>query len=157
MFPEKFAYGAADGYVYTYVMKDLYLRLEDTVGYVNGWITPDQYERSVAHMGNLAVMIADDGLPGTKPNLPSVRMHLENLLWDWVDARYNFPPADREPTAWAMRTLLEARDSYCVVREMRSHCESGDFHASPHMRHPSQGGSRLGSVLWSTVCPEIKP
>lgn len=157
VFPEKFAYVEADddGYAYTYVMKDLYLRLEDTVGYVNGWVTPDQYESSAPHLGAVAAIITDDGLPGTRPN--PVRMRPENLLWDWMDARYNFPPSDREPSAWAMRTLLEARDSYCVVREMRVHCESGDFHISPHMRHPSQGGSRLGSVLWSTVCPEITP
>ena len=137
-----------DGYGAYYWLKSLYLRLEPA-GFVNDADNPAPFT------GYIATWVPDDGLAGTKPNPRAVDPGA--LLWDWVDARYNFPPDDREPAAWAMRTLLESRYSGCVAHGMRAHCEGGEFHASPHMRHPSQGGSRLGSVLWSTVCPEITP
>ena len=138
--PQKVEYD--DGTPY-YYLRELYLRLEGSVGYVSaGW----DYK---------AKWVRDDGLPTISPNPTKVR--LAKLLWDWMDARYNFVPVDREPTAWAMRTLLEARSSNCIGFRMKAHCRSGDFHNSPHMRHPSQGGSRLGAVLWSTICPEITP
>ena len=142
--------GTHEGYV-IYNLKSLYLRLEDAVGFVN------TDENPVPYTGVIAAQVTDRGLPGRKANPPSPRVVPENLLWDWMDTRYSFAPNNREPTAWAMRTLLKSRDSECVAHGMRVHCESGDFHDSPHMRHPSQGGSRLGSVLWSLVCPEIRP
>lgn len=136
-----------DGTTY-YYLKDLYLRLEDSVGFISepgavaGWTTE-------------AKLVRDDGIAGDAANPRGVRAKL--LLWDWVDARYSYVPVDKEPTAWAMRTLLEARSANCVAARMNAHCRSGEFHTSPHMRHPSQGGSRLGSVLWSAICPEISP
>lgn len=136
-----------DGATY-YYLRDLYLRLEDSVGYVSAG-------DEIAGWDDEAKAVRDDGLPGNVPNPRGVRS--AKLLWDWVDARYKFVPVDREPTAWAMRTLLEARSSNCIGSRMNAHCRSGDFHNSPHMRHPSQGGSRLGAVLWSTICPEISP
>ena len=134
-----------------YYFKSLYNRLENDVGYryVEGEepLPPEEGAR----------LIKDTGLSGTKPNPSRIRTDPGQLLWDWMDHRYQYVPVDREPTAWAMKSLLEARDSECVAATMREHCESGDFHLSPHMRHPDQEGSRLGSVLWSLICPEIKP
>lgn len=142
-----------------YYLEHLYLRLNDARGYEAGHDVPGGGWRATGvprvTVADLARMISDTGLPGTGPNPPSVRPG--NLLWDWTDARYRYAPIDREPAAWAMRTLLETRSYACVARQMREHCDSGEFHASPHMRHPSQGGSRLGSVLWSAVCPDITP
>lgn len=132
-----------------YTLRNLYHRLENAVGYVSE--RPD----SLAPWDVKARWIRDDGLPGYEPNPSSVRAG--ELLWDWTDARYSFVPVDKEPTAWAMRTLLKERSYSCVASHMREHCENGDFHSSPHMRHPYQGGSRLGAVLWSAVCPEISP
>ncbi len=137
-----------DGRAY-YAHSSLYRRLESTVGFVS------EHPGSEAPWDIRARWIADDGLLGHDPNPP--RVVSAELLWDWMDTRHSFVPVDKEPTAWAMRTLLEARDSECVAGKTREHCESGDFHSSPHMRHPNQGGSRLGAVLWSAVCPEITP
>ena len=139
--------GWHDGRTY-YYLKDLYHRLSGAVDYVSE-------SGSSASQNEIARWVRDDGLPGDGPNPLEVRP--QYLLWDWTDSRYSFMPIDREPTAWAMRTLLEARDSACVADQMRDHCESGEFHASPHMRNTSHGGTRLGAVLWSTVCPEIRP
>lgn len=133
-----------------YVYEHLYLRLEDAVGYVSVGDSEDR-----PHLGEIGQWVTDTGIASRGPNPPGVRPG--NLLWDWMDTRYGYVPIHREPTAWAMRTLLEARSFACVARQMREHCESGHFHTSPHMRHPSQGGSRVGSVLWSAVCPEVTP
>ena len=132
-----------------YFLRDLYLRLEDSVGYVAN-------NDAVPHAGAQGRWISDTGIASNgNPNRQEV--YPDGLLWDWMDARYEYAPVDREPTAWAVRTLLTARDARCVVREMRVHCTSEEFHLSRHMRHPDQGGSRLGSVLWSAVCPEVTP
>lgn len=131
-----------------YLLEDLYHRLNESVGYVSSYSTPAPWDTD-------ARWIRDASIGGTDPNPKSV--HAGALLYDWIDARYRYAPIDREPAAWAMRTLLETRGWDCVARLMRKHCDSGDFHPSFHMRHPSQGGSRLGSILWSAVCPEVTP
>lgn len=135
-----------------YFLKSLYLRLNNDVGYT--YVADGEDNTPVQEIGQL---IKDTGLSGNKPNPPRIRVKPEDLLWDWMDHRYFYAPVDREPTAWAMKSLLEVRSSKCIATTMREHCESGDFHRSPHMRHPDQGGSRLGSVLWSLICPEIEP
>lgn len=136
-----------DGETYTN-FEDLYLRLNTAAGWTNVYPKP-------LNMDVLPALVTDVGIVGVGPNPADLKAGY--LLWDWMDVRYNYPPVDREPTAWAMRTLLENRNANCVARLMREHCESGEFHSSPHMRHPALGGSRLGSVLWSAVCPEIAP
>ena len=132
-----------------YVHPNLYQRLEDAVGWFSE--EPD----NVANWSIRSRHIRDDGISGSDQNPRNVQ--IQYLLWEWMDTRYRFVPVDKEPTAWAMRTLLEARSSNCVAARMNAHCRSGDFHTSPHMRHPSQGGSRLGAVLWSAICPDIDP
>lgn len=109
------------------------------------------------HTGIIALSVRDDGIAAAGPNPPKPEVFPGNLLWDWMDVRYSYAPINKEPTAWAVRTLLETRNAHCVATKMREHCESGAHHESPHMRHPSQAGSRLGSVLWSTICPEVTP
>ena len=80
------------------------------------------------------------------------------LLFRWMRYRYQLPPVDREPTAWAMRTLLEARGPECVAVQMLWACDLSDpmthpYLSSPHMRN-DEHGSRLGLALWSIVCGE---
>lgn len=80
------------------------------------------------------------------------------LLFSWMHYRYQRPPLDREPTAWAMRTLLEARDIECVAVQMLWACDLSDpmshpYLESPHMRN-DEHASRLGLALWSIVCGE---
>ena len=129
---------------YYYFLESLYKRLEDSV--------PDY---ASSEYWELRQWVTDTGIVGAEKNGRGVFPN--ELLLDWMDTRHGFAPIDREPTAWAMRTLLEARGASCVATEMRAHCESGEFHPSRHMRHPDQGGSRLGSVLWSAICPEVSP
>ena len=80
------------------------------------------------------------------------------LLFSWMHYRYQREPVDREPTAWAMRTLLEARDIECVAVQMLWACDLSDpmshpYLESPHMRN-DEHASRLGLALWSIVCGE---
>lgn len=81
-----------------------------------------------------------------------------SLLFWWMMYRYQMPPINKEPTAWAMRTLLEARDGNCVANAMLWGCDLDDpmshpYFDSPHMRNDDKA-SRLGLALWSVACGE---
>lgn len=130
-----------------YTFPNLYQRLA-LAGYSSTEASPGSQQSRLR-------LIRDNGIAAPGPNPPSV--HVGQLLAEWALYRYWQPPTTREPTAWAMATLMEARAGSCVAASMRAICESGEQPASRHLRHSSQGGSRLGTALWSIVCPEIDP
>lgn len=133
-----------DGYVF---FPNLYARAA-VAGYSSTDAAPATEEE-------LLRLFRDNGIAHPGPNPPSA--DVGQMLAEWTVYRYSLPPTTREPTAWAMVTLLETRDSNCFVPKMRAICESGEQQESRHLRHPSQGGSRLGAALWSIVCPEVEP
>ena len=76
------------------------------------------------------------------------------LLWDWTLFMLQHPPVSREPAAWGMWTLLEARHSKCVAQSMLARCDSPFGAAtSPHLRNDKLA-SPLGIALWNLVCGE---
>lgn len=76
------------------------------------------------------------------------------LLWDWTTFMTQFPPVDREPAAWGMRTLLQTRHPACVARQMLAICDDPITDAtSPHLRHDSKA-SPLGYALRNLICGE---
>lgn len=174
------AESAHENAVFDAALNDVYLGATDedvgTVGdgnavyphrFSTGQFTfPNLYQRGVlggysstanapADNDQIIRMFTDTGIvaPGPNPDGADVGQ----MIAEWTLTRYWQPPTTREPTAWAMLSLLEVRDSGCIVPEMRSICEGGAPHESVHLRHPSQGGSRFGAALWSIVCPEITP
>ncbi|WP_419933197.1 hypothetical protein [Candidatus Poriferisodalis sp.] len=130
-----------------YAFGNLYRRLA-----LAGYSSTDLSQATVSEGLRL---VRDEGISAPGPNPASVEVG--QMLAEWMLTRYRLPPTTREPTAWAMLSLLEVRDGNCVASSMRAICESGEPHTSAHLRHPSQGGSRLGTALWSIVCPEIDP
>ena len=74
------------------------------------------------------------------------------LLWDWAGFMHAFPPVDREPAAWGMHTLLDARNGVCVVHKTLSLCDAPfTDETSPHLRNDEHASS-LGIALWNLVC-----
>ncbi|WP_419921921.1 hypothetical protein [Candidatus Poriferisodalis sp.] len=146
--------GIVEGYYYyphkandgRYVFQDLYQRAA-----LSGYSSTDA---SPATVTDLLRVLHDDGISAPGPNPPSV--DVGQMIAEWTIFRYQQPPSTAEPAAWAMLTLLETRDSNCFVPLMRTVCESGEPHESVHLRHPSQGGSRMGAALWNMVCPDIE-
>ena len=131
----------------SYSFEDLYRRLELS-GFHSVYGDP---ANALAH----ALLMPDTGIANDGPNPEGTNVGF--MMAGWMIYRLSEMPTTREPTAWAMRTLLEARDHQCIVPKMRAICKSGEQPESAHLRHPAQGGSRLGAALWSIVCPEITP
>lgn len=131
----------------SYSFEDLYRRLELS-GFHSVYGDP---ANARAH----ALLMPDTGIANDGPNPEGTDVGL--MMAGWMVYRLSEMPTTREPTAWAMRTLLEARSHRCIAPKMRAICESGEQPESAHLRHPAQGGSRLGAALWSIVCPEIDP
>ena len=76
------------------------------------------------------------------------------LLWDWTGFMMQFPPVDREPAAWGMRTLLQTRHPRCVAQQMLAICDEPITDVtSPHLRHDSEA-SPLGWALRNLICGE---
>ena len=88
--------------------------------------------------------IRDDGASGV--NQPDT--NIGELLWEWMLTRYQYPPTVHEPAAWAMRTLLTAREAGCVAESMQDVCDSGEGDGL------LARADRFGRVLWSLVCPD---
>ncbi|WP_420437486.1 hypothetical protein [Candidatus Poriferisodalis sp.] len=139
----------ADG---TYTMKSLYLRAA-AVGYIADESQPEIADRQWA-------FVLDTGVPTDgQPNPQGVSV--ADLLAEWMISVYNLEPNKRgEPTAWAMRTLLDTRDLRCVVRAMRSVC---GFGGSPdelaaiigeQAADTLSGGHRFGALMRNLVCPQ---
>lgn len=119
------------------VMPTLYDRLV-TVGYTS---TDD----AISAESETLRLIRDTSLAGTNP--PGIDMF--RLLWNWAQFRTQQPPTTGEPTAYAMRTLLEARDAGCVAEQMAAVCDGSREAESPILGRTH----RLGKALRSIVCP----
>lgn len=136
----------ADG---TYTFENLYRRLA-SYGYVNS-------ESERVNLSETLRVVRDSGLPGGDPNPPEVDVTM--LLVEWTVTRYRHPPTMHEPAAWAMRSLLDARDPGCVAAQMRSVCDyDGDDMAGVIGEQAAElldRNHRFGQVLWSLVCPEV--
>ena len=115
-----------------YAFENLYHRVA-AVGYTNPDTDNDLYP-----------YIRDDGASGG--NLPDT--NVADLMWEWTMTRYQYPPTVHEPAAWAMRTLLTARESECVAEQMQAVCDSGEGDGL------LARDDRFGRVLWSLVCPD---
>ena len=116
----------------SYAFENLYRRLT-AAGYTNPGSSDD-----------LLPYVRDDGASGV--NLPDTDVGA--LLGEWTITRYQYPPTVHEPAAWAMFTLLDARESGCVVEQMQAVCDSGDGEGL------LTRDDRFGRVLWSLVCPD---
>lgn len=74
------------------------------------------------------------------------------LLWDWMTFMHQFPPVNREPAAWGMRTLLLARHPVCVAQQMLARCDDPFTpDTSPHLRNDERA-SPLGHALQNLIC-----
>ena len=114
----------------------LYERLA-TVGYVST-------DGQIATADQKLALIRDTSLAGTNHE----GIDLFRLLWNWAQFRTQQAPIDKEPTAWAMRTLLEARDAGCVAEHMAAVCDGTRDAESPILSR----SHRLGKALRSIVC-----
>ena len=114
----------------------LYERLA-TVGYVST-------DGQIATTDQDLALIRDTSLAGTNHE----GIDLFRLLWNWAQFRTQQAPIDKEPTAWAMRTLLEARDAGCVAEHMAAVCDGARDAESPILSR----SHRLGKALRSIVC-----
>ena len=114
----------------------LYERLT-TVGYVST-------DQDIATVADTLKLIKDTSLAGMNP--PGIDMF--RLLWNWAQYRTQQPPTTGEPTAWAMRTLLTARDAGCVAQHMAAVCDGTRDAESPILNR----SHRLGKALRSIVC-----
>ena len=109
-------------------------------------LEPDDYEweRTPAFL-----WARDEGIQPHRA--PPANVETAALIADWMVYRYQESPVTREPTPWAMRTLLEARDIECVSDEMKAICSAEELPESAHLRNDS-GSSPLGRALWSIIC-----
>ena len=114
----------------------LYERLA-TVGFVSA---SEQVSTTIQDL----TLIRDTSLAGTNPE----GINMFRLLWNWAQFRTQQAPIDKEPTAWAMRTLLEARDAGCVAEHMAAVCDGTRDAESPILGRTN----RLGQALRSIVC-----
>lgn len=142
--PYYYPYMGSDG---TYTFEDLYRRIEP-LGYRYEQADPDNRSTPRAY-------IRDEGIPGSEPNPRGV--DVTQVMLEWMLTRYVEPPTKREPSAWAMRTLLDAHDPSCVKRMMRRVC-AYDGNLTDALGEQAaevlDRSHHFGRVLWSLVCPE---
>lgn len=129
----------------SYTFANLYRRLA-AMGYSDTESEPSSTEELLA-------VVRDDGVPGNDPNPDGI--NVSHMLAEWMVTRYQFPPTTREPAAWAMRTLLTAREATCVAEGMKAVCEGDDLAGiGDQSAQVLKRSHRFGRVLWSLVCPE---